>query len=74
MNIKIYRVRELELLRIRHGAIGNGEGVEEGGEIVEKELVIQGIIDTVPGVEEMLRGEFSCSRKNLYELMIMGWD
>ena len=39
---------------------------------MEKELVIQGIIDTLPGVEEMLRGEFSCSRKNLYEVMIMG--
>ena len=23
-------------------------------------------------VEEMLRGEFSCNRKNLYEVMIMG--
>ena len=67
-----YRVRELELLRIRHGVIGNGEGVEEGGEKVEKELVIQGIIDILPGVEEMLRGDFSCSRKNLYEVMIMG--
>ena len=45
---------------------------EVGGEIIEKELVIQEIIDTLPGIEEMLRGEFSCNRKNLYEVMIMG--
>ena len=42
--------------------IGNEDGGEEGGEIREKELVIQEIIDTLPGVEEMLRGEFSCNR------------
>ena len=66
------RIRELELLKISHGVIGNEVGGEEGGEIREKELVIQEIIDTLPGVEEMLRGEFSCNRKNLYEVMIMG--
>ena len=34
--------------------------------------MIQEIIDTLPGIEEMLRGEFSCNRKNLYEVMIIG--
>ena len=63
------RIRELELLKLSHGVIGNEDGGEEGGEIIEKELVIQEIIDTLPGVEEMLRGEFSCNRKSLYEVL-----
>ena len=30
------RIRELELLKISHGVIGNEDGGEEGGEIREK--------------------------------------
>ena len=38
---------------------GNEEDGDVGGEIREKELVIQEIIDNLPGIEEMLRGDFS---------------
>ena len=34
--------------------------------------MIHEIIDNLPGVEEMLRGDFSCNKKSLYEVMIMG--
>ena len=67
------RIRDLELYKIRNEY---GDRDEEGILVItgieNRERVINGIINGLPDTEALLAGDLSCSRRDLYEVMIIG--
>jgi exonuclease III len=63
-------IREIEMIKVVLGRVGSNEDLEQRRRIAEDNIAI--VLNRFPAMEMLMEEAFSCSHKQLYEMIMIG--